>query len=551
MIHSIFSVCCARDIKVWKTAAPYIIKNISAKNYYIIVPEGDLELFRQASPPDYVVLSENEFLPSGTSDLIKKFLPKDYEYRSGWYLQQLIKIAALDKLPAQPDDIILIWDADTIPLKKLNFYKDDRLLYFMGTENHAPYFNSIEKLLNISKSVNFSFIAQSFVFKKKWINEFIIELETLHKIPWVQSILEKSDLSHPSGFSEYETLGNWLMSKHKSEIAFNTASWERFGSSKCGLNGIEEFKLRQPSCHFISFESWDGYIGEKNLVQMSTLGRNGRFGNQIFQYFFLRLIEHELSFEIRFPQWLGNQLFCIPSSEELVGTTYPIDWGIAAQKTDTPELDLSRIKKLMDLNNTNSLDISGHFHHHTKHLKKYKKLFEETFTLDGHLVKQVQKRLHEIGSDQVIAIHVRAGDYIDLEKLNGGYGFTITPSFSEINKTVQDLLAMAGESRSLIYLASDDLDFSIQKLQSFGINCITCKDLFPNKSDFSDLFLDFCVLTLADYLLISNSSFSFSAAMLNKSGKSFFRPNVNNKKYQIFDPWDDHILHIRTRSLYI
>lgn len=499
-----------------------------------------------------MVLSENEFIPSGTSDLIKNFLPKDYEYRSGWYLQQLIKIAAMDKLPAQPDEIILIWDADTIPLKKLNFYQDGRILYFMGAENHAPYFNSIEKLLHIGKLVNFSFIAQSFAMKKKWIKEFIIELEALHQLPWIQAILEKSDLSHPSGFSEYETLGNWLMSKHKSEIAFNPAAWERLGSSKSGLKDLEKFKLRYPSCHFISFESWDGYIGETNLVQMSTLGRNGRFGNQIFQYFFLRLIELELGYEIRCPQWLGNQLFCIPSSEGLMGTAYPIDWGAVAQNTDTPELDLSRIKKLMELNNTNSLDISGYFHYHTKFLKKYKELFTQTFAFNEILFKKLKSKLDKLGDVTIIAVHVRATDYIDSEKLNGGYGFALSPSFSEINETLRMLSSSSQIGcQPLVYLASDDMEYAGKEFDSFGIKYLSCRDIFDEDIDCPELFLDFFILSAAEYLLISNSSFSFTAAMLNESGKAFYRPNKDSKKYELFDPWNDYILHNRVKTLYV
>jgi hypothetical protein len=204
----------------------------------------------------------------------------------------------------------------------------------------------------------------------------------------------------------------------------------------------------------------------------------------------------------------------------------------------------------MSINKTNSLDISGYFHYHTKCLKEYKNLFFDTFSLDQNLIDVVQGGLKKIEA-KIIAVHVRAGDYVDLEKLNGGFGFTITPSFSEINTTIQNLSLMNKKSQQLIYLATDDLEYAAKGLASFGIDYITSKDIAPDGCKYSDLILDFCVLTLADVLLISNSSFSFSAAMLNKVGKSFFRPNINNKKYQLFDPWDDYILHSRARTLYV
>ena len=54
------------------------------------------------------------------------------------------------------------------------------------------------------------------------------------------------------------------------------------------------------------------------IIQMSTLGENGRFGNQIFQYFFLKLVEIELGYEIRTNPWLGNLIFSLPNTENIL-----------------------------------------------------------------------------------------------------------------------------------------------------------------------------------------------------------------------------------------
>ena len=47
------------------------------------------------------------------------------------------------------------------------------------------------------------------------------------------------------------------------------------------------------------------------IVQMSDLNdeRFGRFGNQLFKFFFLKIIQHEIDCEIRYPNWLGNLAF--------------------------------------------------------------------------------------------------------------------------------------------------------------------------------------------------------------------------------------------------
>ena len=549
IIHSVISVCCFRDIGVWTVAAPKIISNIEAENYYVVVPSGDVAKFQEISPIEYIVLNEEEVFPYESINSIAEKLPHSYKYRAGWYLQQLIKLAALEYLQAEDDQLMLVWDADTVPLKKLTFFKDGRCLYFMSTETHPPYFISLSRLLNLNKLVNFSFIAQCFVIKKKWISEFISELEELHEIKWFEAILDKSDLSHPSGFSEYETLGNWLMVRHKSEIAFDPSKWERFGSSKCGLKNVEEFRLNHPNISFISFESWDGHVAQKSLVQMSTLGRNGRFGNQIFQYFFLRLVQDQLGYEIRNPTWLGEKLFNLEGSKELINSAFPVDWKPVVQRADTPALDLQRIDYLMSQNNTNSLDISGYFHYQTRNLSSHRDLFLSIFSISESLMTSIRERLDILNITSVIAIHVRATDYISLEKESGGIGFAMSPNFNEIKLKLNEL--QNSQKETIVYLASDDLNYSSKELNLLGIKHITSRDIFPDLGETEDLFIDFSLLSLADCILISNSSFSFTAAMLNQHAKLFFRPCIKTKKYLPFDPWNDYVLHIKNKTLYV
>lgn len=45
------------------------------------------------------------------------------------------------------------------------------------------------------------------------------------------------------------------------------------------------------------------------LVQISTLGRNGRFGNQLFQYAFARTYAEHVGAILETPPWIGQELF--------------------------------------------------------------------------------------------------------------------------------------------------------------------------------------------------------------------------------------------------
>ena len=53
---------------------------------------------------------------------------------------------------------------------------------------------------------------------------------------------------------------------------------------------------------------------------------------------------------------------------------------------------------------------------------------------------------------------------------------------------------------------------------------------------------DFFVITQANKVAISNSTFSFIASMLNEKSKSFFRPSFRNKALHQYDPWDSEVL---------
>ncbi len=60
------------------------------------------------------------------------------------------------------DKYYLIWDCDTIPIKKVNMFSNDRKPYFdVKEEYNKPYFITMEKLLpELGKKYNYSFISE-------------------------------------------------------------------------------------------------------------------------------------------------------------------------------------------------------------------------------------------------------------------------------------------------------------------------------------------------------------------------------------------------------
>ncbi len=264
---NIISVCALKDIKTWFYASRAILRYCDSENYYVIVPAKDYETFRLLSPAPYKVINESDLTSNFSLSSVRDFLPDDRKNTAGWYYQQFLKIEALVSLPESPDDLSVIWDADTIPVKPLSFIdKNHKVTYFKSTENHQPYFPTINNLLGLEKIGDYSFIAQCFPIYQKWVQAFINDVERKHSKPWVDAILTSTDFSGKGGcFSEYETLGTYVFSKYPKEVTTTNEAWLRYGQSL--YKSVDDFftlENKKTNYAFISFEVWDTYTEDTN-----------------------------------------------------------------------------------------------------------------------------------------------------------------------------------------------------------------------------------------------------------------------------------------------
>lgn len=257
-IDELISVCCMRDAEVWKIASTYIVQNIDSTHYKVIVPDNEVFQFSEISAKPFEVIGESLYTQTFNRH-IKERLSKKISGQYGWYLQQFIKLAAVAH--CRPDETVLIWDADTIPIKKLNFINQQGLLnYYTGVEHHQPYFETIERLLHLSKKVNFSFIAQCFVLKAVWAHDFLQAIEKIHGKRWALALLDSINFEEGNSFSEYETLGTFVSHHYGSEVNYLSKDWLRLGNSTIGHPAFLSPQLiRKKLAHydFVSFEKWD------------------------------------------------------------------------------------------------------------------------------------------------------------------------------------------------------------------------------------------------------------------------------------------------------
>ena len=267
-LAEVISVCSAKDIDVWTVASKHVVEFIKAERYTVIVPDRELELFLSVTSAPYQVKPESQFVGNAKDKIIQK-LDINNQDRVGWYLQQFVKIAAV--LENNLDSTVLIWDADTVPLKPLEFINPQgKLMYYQGEEYRTSYFDFIELALGLQRTQSFSFIAQSLTTKVSWAKELFDSLEGSTKMPWMDAILFHLNPAEPAGFAEFETLGTWIWHHHRNEIVISDRLWYRNGQSLVGnpmnLSKSAWIGLAK-SYDFISFEVWDRRPGLRNTLK--------------------------------------------------------------------------------------------------------------------------------------------------------------------------------------------------------------------------------------------------------------------------------------------
>ena len=187
------------------------LKNLSNKgDVYIISPEViDLQI-----KEEYKCINDSEFDDLFTIQQIKdRWIQKDsqFAYRSSWVYQQLLKLFCHRKIENLTDSFLLL-DSDTMILRDIDF-DVNKFQYCIASENHIPYKVTYKNMTGF-EAENFSFIYHHMMFNKKYLDEFIDHVETLHKSSFFDALLNCMSYDNQSPFSEWDSYGNWVYRNH-------------------------------------------------------------------------------------------------------------------------------------------------------------------------------------------------------------------------------------------------------------------------------------------------------------------------------------------------
>lgn len=251
---------------------------------------------------------------------------------------------------------------------------------------------------------------------------------------------------------------------------------------------------------------------EDDYISMSNLGKYGRFGNQLFQYAALKIYAWLNGLRVEVPAgWIGRKLF--------MGCNDISDISATKQKDLDGECIWLSDQKLK------GYDIKGYCQYHTSHYAAYKYYVRSLFRYMPQIEDALRKPIEPLMEFDLIGIHIRLSDY----RLPGRNA-NITP----MRWYLEWLEKNWGRfDHPTLFIASDEIDNIRDYFRQYY------PQYYPAGMDF---IYDHYALSHCDCLLTSNSTFSFTAAMLNEQGREFYRPDFEQKKMVSFDPWDSEPL---------
>ena len=241
------------------------------------------------------------------------------------------------------------------------------------------------------------------------------------------------------------------------------------------------------------------------MISFNNIGYMGKLGNQMFQYAAVKGIATHKGYWYSVPLNTSlSQCFNIPE-------TLPNNNNVV--------VNIEKFEFDADLFNTcpDDVDVCGYFQSE-KYFKHIEQQIRQDFTFHDRILEECLSYKNNFKHTKIISLHIRRGDYIsdpNFECLSLDYywnALKLLPNFPVI-------------------VFSDDPEW--------------CKNVFKTDSfiisPFEDPFYDICLMSLCDYHIIANSSFSWWGSWLANS-----KQTIAPKKW-----FAGEFLNWNTKDLYL
>ena len=253
----IVTACHRRDLPILKLTARNLPQFVPFKKLHVVTARPNFQEFAEVLGAEVALVDEDEFIPGLTLAGLRTLFEPGCAHGANWYFQQFLKFGFA--FQETGDDHYLIWDADTVPLRPLEFFDaQGRMLFTTATEHHPPYFQTCRNLFRHDPRREFSFISQHLIVRKSILREMLQTIEMNFAGPenWAWKIMRHLGGSGPNRFSEYETLGHYVKNLHPATAAFRQLPWSREGSRQAPMPPSDADLARLAGHYaFVAFEA--------------------------------------------------------------------------------------------------------------------------------------------------------------------------------------------------------------------------------------------------------------------------------------------------------
>ena len=261
----IVSACIARDLPVYRITYKSLLTHIPEAEIHVITRKEDFKKFRDACGDKLHLWDEALLLPGMTLGELRQLPLPFFPRGAGWYFQQFLKFAFINV--SNMDEHYLIWDADTVLLRSIDFFDSSgRGCYTKAKEHHKPYFETFEALFGVPPNREFSFISQHQLINKSILREMLDDIQKRNSSAkdWSWAIMQNLRGEGTNLFSEYETYGHYAKWKYPETMSFRSLDWTRNGVSIAGYPP-DPFKLEELSKQY-SFAAFESYFSLKKRL---------------------------------------------------------------------------------------------------------------------------------------------------------------------------------------------------------------------------------------------------------------------------------------------
>lgn len=274
--------CRLKDLRTLRLAVPRIQLFLPHNRFVVFTAKVNITHFKKKLGSSIECIDEDEvFSDMKLGDLQRQVDLPGFPKGAGWYFQQFLKLSYPQIRPEV--DRYLIWDADTVPLRRFHVFGQDGKAFLtqatieaaqpppgvnidMGTAErmrqatrlHPSYFENFNYLLGETLKPSCSFIAQHMPIHVPTLRALIKKIEA--RFPgsnsWPWKIIKNLKGSNSNLFSEYEFYAHFAL-LHASDLhTVRPLLWSRAGRFSCWRS--PEAQLREWGTHldYVALERW-------------------------------------------------------------------------------------------------------------------------------------------------------------------------------------------------------------------------------------------------------------------------------------------------------